>query len=151
MTEENTQDKFWYQSLDPVGADPRVRPVEKSEHEAAEGPEEIGKTPILSGYGLPWQAYAVVGDRADPGTWHLPHHTKAVKKAVKGKIGYEHTVDWKAMPRMVYRLSRFGRMEAKLPLDPEQVLQAATHLAVHYIKAKKPVPDALAVLSYIGK
>ena len=138
MTQKSyTPDEYWYRPL-PAG-------------NPAEGPDEvsngIGKTtttdkpgPVLSDDGLPWQAFAVVGDRADPGTWHLPHHTKLVKKAVKGKIGYEHTVDWKAMPQVVYQLSRYGRQQAKLPLDPEQVLQAATHLAMHYIKAGKPLP-----------
>jgi hypothetical protein len=139
MTKEND---FWYRPPEAV-EDPDTATIEKA--------VVSGENTDLLKDGLPWQAFAVVGDRSDPDTWFLPHHTKAVKKAVKGKIGYEHTVDWKAMPRMVYLLSRFGRMEAKLPLDPEQVLQAATHLAVHYIKAKKPVPDALAAISYMGK
>ena len=141
MTEDYTRDDFWYCPPEPV-EDPAAAAIKQS--------SVSGENTDLLKDGLPWQAYAVVGDRADPRTWHLPHHTKAVKKAVKGKIGYEHTVDWKAMPGIVHMLSRYGRHEAKLPLDPEQVLQAATHLAVHYIKAKKPVPDALAVHG-IGK
>jgi hypothetical protein len=142
-----TIDEYWYRPLpataegecpdevsDGIG---KTTTVEKSE----------SRTPLLSEDGLPWQAFAVVGDRSDPRTWHLPHHTKMVKKAVKGKIGYEHTVDWKAMPRTVYQLSRYGRQAEHLPLDENQVLQAASHLAMHYIKAGKPLPDALAVLS----
>jgi hypothetical protein len=142
-----TQEEYWYRPL-PATAE-------------GEGPDEVSdgigktitvekpesRTPLLSEDGLPWQAYALVGDRMDPRTWHLPHHTKMVKKAVKGKIGYEHTVDWKAMPRIVYRLSRYGRQAEKLSLDENQVLQAASHLAMHYIKAGRPLPDALAVLS----
>jgi hypothetical protein len=128
-TAEEALDEYWYRTPEPVGAT-GGRPDQKD--------------------GLPWQAFAIVGNRADPSTWYLPHHTKMIKKAVKGKIGYEHTVDWKAMSRMVFMLSRYGRQQAKLPLEPGQVLEAATHLAVHYIKAKKSVPDALAVISYIG-
>jgi hypothetical protein len=129
-----TIEEYWYRPLpESVRAGSCVRPPGKSE------------PPLKDG--LPWQAYAVVGDRADPCTWHLPHHTKMVKKAVKGKIGCEHTVDWKAMPRMVYKLSRYGRQAEHLPLDENQVLQAASHLSTHYIKADKPLPDALAVLS----
>ena len=148
MQKSYTQDEYWYRPLqdgcrgvsldapEPVGAN-GVRP-----------PDKPG--PVLSEDGLPRQAYALVVDRADPRTWFLPHHTKMVKKSVKGKIGYEHTVDWKAMPRIVFRLSRYGRQAEKLPLDENQVLQAASHLAMHYIKAGKPIPDALAVISYIG-
>jgi hypothetical protein len=150
MAEENMQDDFWYCQIQ----QDQCRGVSLDAPGGENGTEDsVGATGgrSLEKDGLPWQAFAVFGDRADPGTWFLPHHTKAVKKAVKGKIGYEHTVDWKAMPRMVYLLSRFGRMEAKLPLDPEQVLQAATHLAVHYIEANKPVPDAIAAISYMGK
>ena len=32
--------------------------------------------------GLPAEAFAIVGDKEDPETWKLPHHTKAVFRAI---------------------------------------------------------------------
>jgi len=96
--------------------------------------------------GLPWQAYAIVGDKADPLTWKLPHHTRQVYRAVKGKIGYEHTVDWENMTQMVAFLSLQGIEGRRVQADESQIVGAARHLASHYQKAGKPLPDALAVL-----
>ena len=142
-------DEYWYRS-EPQAEIPMESEPKDTEPVGANGVRPSDKPEPVLKDGLPWQAYALVIDRADPRTWYLPHHTKMVKKSVKGKIGYEHTVDWKAMPRIVYGLSRYGRQAEKLPLDENQVLQAASHLAMHYIKAGKPLPDALAVIAYIG-
>jgi hypothetical protein len=95
---------------------------------------------------LPYQAYAIVPDRDDPSSWKLPHHTRLVNRAVKGKIGYEHTVDWDLVNEAVVRLSRQGVEGARIDAPEDQVLAAAQHLASHYIKAGKPLPDALAVM-----
>ena len=96
--------------------------------------------------GLPWQAFALVGDKDNPLTWKLPHHTRQVYRAIKGKIGYEHTVDWQNMPLMVAFLSRQGLDGQRVQADESQIMAAAKHLASHYIKAEKPLPDALAIL-----
>jgi hypothetical protein len=95
---------------------------------------------------LPYQAYAIVPDREDPGTWKLPHHTRLVNRAVKGKIGYEHTVDWKLVAEAVAVLSRQGVDGKRLEAPEHEVLAAAQHLASHYVKAGRPLPDALAAL-----
>lgn len=97
--------------------------------------------------GLPWQAFAIVGDKQDPTTWKLPHHTRQVYRAIKGKVGYEHTVDWENMSLMVLFLSRQGLEGQRVQADSDLILAAAKHLAAHYLKAGKPLPDALAVLA----
>ena len=96
--------------------------------------------------GLPWQAFAIVGDKTDPATWKLPHHTRQIYRAVKGHMGYEHTVDWENIPLMVQYLSRQGLEGQRVIADELQILAAAAHLASHYRKAGKSIPDALAVL-----
>lgn len=96
--------------------------------------------------GLPWQAFAIVGDKEDTDTWHLPHHTKAIFRAVKGKIGIERTVDWDRMPAAVAALSPGGHRGQRVQASENDILAAAKHLANHYRKADKPVPDTLAVL-----
>jgi hypothetical protein len=106
--------------------------------------QDEDKQPVKDG--LPWQAFALVGDKADPLAWRLPHHTRQVYRAIKGKIGYERTVDWENMPLMVAYLSRQGVEGQRVPADEFQILAAAKHLASHYLKAGKPLPDALAVL-----
>jgi len=96
--------------------------------------------------GPPWQAFALVGDKDAPETWKFPHHTRAINKAIKGKIGMEHTVDWDLMPTVVAFLSRAGRQAQHIEATEGEIISAARHLAEHYRKAKKSVPDALAVL-----
>ena len=91
---------------------------------------------------LPWQAFAIVGDKEDPATWKLPHHTRAIK----GKIGIERTVDWDRMPAAVAALSRGGYRGQRVDATAAEILAAARHLASHYHKADKPLPDTLAVL-----
>ena len=95
---------------------------------------------------LPWQAFAVVGDKHDPDTWKLPHHTRGINKAIKGKIGIEHTVDWDFMPTAVAFLSRAGHQGQRAAATEGEIISAARHLANHYRKAEKSLPDALAVL-----
>lgn len=97
--------------------------------------------------GLPHQAYAVAPDINDPATWQLPHHNRLVKRAVIGKIGYEHTVDWQLMEEAVRLISRQGIDGRRIQSQPEHILAAARHLASHYIKASRPLPDALSVLN----
>jgi len=95
---------------------------------------------------LPWQAYAIVPDPNNPLGWRLPHHTRLVRRAVAGKIGYEHTVDWQQLELCVQLVSRGGTDGRRVQADPGDVIRGARHLASHYIKAGKSVPDALAVL-----
>lgn len=95
---------------------------------------------------LPYQAYAIVGSRDDPLTWKLPHHTRKVYRAIQGKLGYEHTVDWDNINQMVLYLSRQGVEGQRVQADSDAILKAAHHLAAHFSKAAKPLPDALAVL-----
>lgn len=105
--------------------------------------------------GLPKEAFAIVGDPEDPETWKLPHHTKAIFRALQGRNviasvakqpDIEKTVDWDRMPAAVAALSRGGYRGERVKADPEEIIQAARHLAAHYEKAGKSVPDILGVL-----
>jgi len=96
--------------------------------------------------GLPKEAFAIVGDPDDPETWKLPHHTKAIFRALKGRINIEKTVNWDRMPAAVAALSRGGYRGERVQADPEDIISAARHLARHYEKADKPVPDTLGAL-----
>jgi len=96
--------------------------------------------------GLPRQAFAIVGDPEDPETWKLPHHTKAIFRALKGKLDIEKTVDWNRMTAAVAALSPGGYRGQRVEASPEDILKAAKHLAEHYRKAGKPLPDTLAAL-----
>ena len=96
--------------------------------------------------GLPAEAFAIVGDPKDPETWKLPHHDKSMFRALRGRLDIEKTVDWERMPAAVAALSPAGYRGQRVAASPEQILQAAKHLASHYRKAGKPLPDTLAAL-----
>ena len=96
--------------------------------------------------GLPKEAFAIVGDPEDPETWKLPHHTKAIFRTLTGKLDIERTVDWDRMPAAVAALSPGGYRGQRVDASPGEILKAAKHLAGHYRKAGKPLPDTLAVL-----
>jgi len=96
--------------------------------------------------GLPKEAFAIVGDLGDPETWKLPHHKKSIFRAVQGKLDIEKTVDWDRMPAAVAALSPGGYRGQRVEASPEDILKAAKHLAGHYLKADKPLPDTLAAL-----
>jgi hypothetical protein len=96
--------------------------------------------------GLPWQAFAIVGDKEDPETWKLPHHTRAILRAIKGKIGHYQTTDWEHLAAAVAALSHGGFRGKRVEATEQQILDAAKHLARHYSENGKPVPDTLAVL-----
>ena len=104
--------------------------------------EELAKTKE----GLPKEAFAIVGDPENPETWKLPHHKKSIFRALRGKVDIERTVDWERMPAAVAALSLGGYLGQRVGASPEAILQAAGHLANHYRKAAKPLPDTLAVL-----
>jgi len=91
--------------------------------------------------GLPKEAFAIVGDPNDTETWKLPHHTKAIFRALG-----EKTVNWDRMPAAVAALSKGGYRGERVQADPEDIITAARHLARHYEKADKPVPDTLGAL-----
>ena len=96
--------------------------------------------------GLPKEAFAIVPDPEDPGTWKLPHHTKAIFRALQGRLDIERTVDWDRMPAAVAALSRGGYRGERVQATPDQIIRAARHLAAHYQKANKSVPDTLGAL-----
>ena len=96
--------------------------------------------------GLPEEAFAIVGDPDDPETWKLPHHKKSISRALQGRLDIEKTVDWTRMPAAVAALSRGGYRGQRVEASPEEILSAAKHLANHYRKADKPLPDTLAAL-----
>ena len=96
--------------------------------------------------GLPREAFVIVGDPDDPETWKLPHHTKDIFRALRGKLNIEKTVNWAKMPAAVAALSRGGYRGERVQADPEDIIRAARHLARHYQKADKPVPDTLGAL-----
>ena len=97
--------------------------------------------------GLPREAFAIVGDPEDTGTWKLLHHKKSIFRALRGKLDIERTVDWERMPAAVAALSRRGYRGRRVEASPEQILAAARHLADHYRKADRPLPDILAALT----
>ena len=96
--------------------------------------------------GLPREAFAVVGDPQAPETWKLPHHTRAIFRALTGRFGIEKTVDWQRVETAVTALSPGGFRGQRVDASPEEILQAVKHLAGHYQKAGKPLPDTLAAL-----
>ncbi len=96
--------------------------------------------------GLPKEAFAIVGDANDPETWKLPHHTRAIFRALAGKLAMESTVDWDRMPAAVAALSPGGYRGQRVEATLEQILRAARHLAAHYRKAGKNLPQTLAAL-----
>jgi len=96
--------------------------------------------------GLPKEAFAIVGNSEDPETWKLPHHTKAIFRALQGRIDIEKTVDWDRMPAAVAALSRGGYRGERVKAEPGEIIKAARHLAGHYRKAGKSVPDTLGAL-----
>jgi hypothetical protein len=95
---------------------------------------------------LPKEAFAIVGDPEDPETWKLPHHSKAIFRYLQGRINMEKTVDWDRMPAAVAALSRGGYRGERVQASEEDIIQAARHLARHYEKAGKSVPDTLGAL-----
>ena len=97
--------------------------------------------------GLPAEAFAIVGDRKDPQTWKLPHHKRSIFRTLRGKLGIEQTVDWRQMALAVSALSPRICGEGRLYAGPEDTLEAACHLAEHYRKAGKPLPDTLAAMA----
>lgn len=97
--------------------------------------------------GLPKEAFAIVGDPLDPETWKLPHHTRAIFRALEGKLDIEKTVDWDRMPAAVAALSPGGYRGQRVDATEEQITRAAGHLASHYRKADKPVPETLTTLA----
>jgi len=96
--------------------------------------------------GLPKEAFAIVGDPQDPETWKLPHHTRAIFRALHGRLDIEKAVDWDRMPAAVAALSRRGYREQRVQAEPGEIILAARHRAGHYLKAGKSVPDTLGVL-----
>jgi len=100
--------------------------------------------------GLPFQAYAS-GIPDDPSTWKLPHHTNEVKKAVRGKVGIERTVDWTLVDVSVQLLSRLGYHGMRLQATENEILDADQHLALfHYVNGMSRVEEAVAVSSHAG-
>ena len=95
---------------------------------------------------LPKEAFAILGDPENPDTWKLPHHQKSIFRALRGKQDMEKTVDWEQMEEAVRALSLGGNRRREVEASPEQILEAAAHLATHYRKADKPLPDILAAL-----
>jgi len=95
---------------------------------------------------LPAEAFAIVGDPDKPETWQLPHHTRAIFRALRGRLNIEKTVDWEGVAVAVAALSPRNRGENRTGAAPETIIVAARHLAAHYRKADKPLPDILAAL-----
>ncbi len=96
--------------------------------------------------GLPKEAFAIVGDPDDASTWKLPHHTRAIFRALQGRLDIERTVDWDRMPAAVAAFSPGGYRGQRVEASEEDIIEAARHLARHYQKAGKSVPDTLSVL-----
>jgi len=97
---------------------------------------------------LPVEAFALIGNPDNPETWMFPHHRKGVHSAVKRKLDIEKTVDWDLVSKAVSALYYHYRSNYPplLKMDSGEILLAAGHLAEHYRKADKPLPDILAAL-----
>ena len=108
-------------------------------------PEQLAKE------GLPKEAFAIVGDPHDPSTWKLPHHTKAIWRALRGRLDIQATVDWDRMPAAVAALSPGGHRGQQVDATKEEKVKAARHLANHYRHADREVPDTLEALISHGK
>jgi len=104
------------------------------------------ETSVKTKEGLPGEAFAIVGDSEDPDTWKLPHHKKSILRALRGKLNIEKTVDWEQISAAVAALLPVGHRGRSVKAAPEEVLEAAMHLANHYREADKPLPDTLAAL-----
>ena len=95
--------------------------------------------------GLPREAFAIAGDPENPDTWRLPHHKRSIGRALKGDLDVERTVDWDEAATAASALSPLNRGK-RVPASPEEILEAANHLAGHYRKGNKSLPDILAAL-----
>lgn len=95
---------------------------------------------------LPKEAFAIVSESEDPETWKLPHHKKSVSRTIRRKLNIEKTVDWDRMAVAVAVLSPVGKRGQRIDASPGEILEAAKHMAAHYRKANKPLPDILAAL-----
>jgi hypothetical protein len=80
---------------------------------------------------LPKEAYAIVGDPDDPTTWLLPHHTK------------NRNVNWASMDAAAAFLSLQGVNGKRVSATPQQILDAARHLAAHYVERGRTIPWGL--------
>jgi hypothetical protein len=108
------------------------------------GAEHIkGKTPRQR-EGLPCQAFAIAGDKDDTSTWKLPHHTRSIWRALRGGLDLEKTVDWNRMNAAVAALSPGGYRGRQVEATAAEKKKAAVHLAGHYRKAGRDVPETLA-------
>ena len=96
--------------------------------------------------GLPKEAFAIVGDPNDTATWKLPHHTQAIWRYLRGRLALQATVDWDRIPAAVAALSPGGHRGQQVDATADQKAKAARHLANHYRKAGKDVPETLADL-----
>src|SRR4030042_682550 len=78
--------------------------------------------------GLPAQAFAIVGDQEDPVTWQLPHHTKAIFRAIQGKVGHYRTTDREHLSAAVAALSRGGFRGKRVEATAQQSLEARLYI-----------------------
>ena len=81
-------------------------------------------------------AYAIVGDPDDPTTWLLPHHAKAVVE--KGRL--RHSVNWALADTAAAALSLQGIDGKRVAATPQQIIDAARHLAAHYVERGRTIP-----------
>jgi len=123
-----------------------AKSAEANSKEIKMADDKVKEKSARSKEGLPGEAFAIVGDPADPETWKLPHHKRSIFRALKGRLDIEKTVDWERMPAAVAALSPGGYRGQRVEASPEEIIQAARHLAGHYRKADKPLPDTLAAL-----
>ena len=62
------------------------------------------------------------------------------------QLDIEKKVDWDRMPAAVAALSPGVYRGQRVDASPEEILEAAKHLANHYLKVDKSLPDTLAAL-----
>ena len=106
----------------------------------------VKETSPISEEGLPREAFAITGNPEDPDTWKLAHHKKSILRALRGKLDVEKSVDWELMSAAVAALTPRGYRRRRVEASPEEILEAARHLAFHCRSVNKPLPDILAAL-----
>lgn len=105
----------------------------------------MAKRTTQTKYGLPREAFAIVRDPGNPDTWLLPHHKRSIARALRGAFDIEQTIDWKQVAAAASALSPLPPAK-RVRASPEEILGAAIHLAEHYRKGNKALPDILAAL-----
>lgn len=98
------------------------------------------KTKTIDGKVYYQQYFAITGSASDPDTWKLPHHTGGQGDRPHDQLA----VDWGRVEAAAVAAESGQFRGNNLGATMAQRKTAARHLASHYRKAKKTVPEGLA-------